>query len=97
MSDQKERKSVTFGDVITRTDKATGQAETNEEGVPKEYFLKCWVPDDVDEAGIGQPSIIITKDRYLNFRLLEAKEIDAMPDWKKPLAQLKCWISLKRK
>jgi hypothetical protein len=91
-----ERKSVTLGDVIVRTDKETGKPTKELDGTPVEYFLKCWIPNDVDEAGIGEPSIVLTKDRYINFRLLEEKEVNEMPEWKRAVAQLKAWISLKK-
>ena len=94
MSDRGPRKSVTLGDVLIKTDKTTGQYEQTEDGTPKEYYLKCYVPDDVDEAGIGEPNIIIKRDDYLNLRLHDDNEIKDMPDWKKPIAQLRCWKSL---
>jgi len=97
MSERGPRKSVTLGDVLIKTDKATGQYEQDANGVPKEYYLKCYVPDDVDEAGIGEPNIIIKRDDYLNLRLPTEDEVKDMPDWKKPIAQLRCWKSLIKK
>ena len=98
MTSQREpRKSVTLGDVLIKTDKTTGEFKANADGVPEEYYLKCWVPDDVDEAGIGCANIIIRRDDYLNLRLPTDDEIKDMPDWKKKVAQLKCWKSLVKK
>lgn len=97
MSEQRERKSVTLGDVLIKTDKKTGEYKQNPEGVPEEYYLKCYVPDDVDEANIGEPNIIIRRDDYLNLRLPTEQEVKEMPDWKKPLAQLRVWKSLFKK
>jgi hypothetical protein len=94
---KKPRKTVTLGDVMIRTDKDTGKPTKEVDGTPAEYFLKVWIPDDVDEAGIGQASIVLTKDRYINFRLLEDKEVQDMPEWKRKVAQLKAWIGIEQK
>lgn len=93
------RKSITLGDVVKSTDKASGapkQLEKDGEMLDS-FSLKVYIPEDVDQAGIGQPSIILTKDMYINFRVHSGKEIEDMPDWKKAVAQLKAWINLPEK
>lgn len=90
------RKSVTIGDVIQSTDKASGKVKQIEkDGQMLDTFsLQVYIPTDVDQAGIGEPSLILKKGDYLNLRVLSDKEIASMPDWKRPLAQLKAWINL---
>lgn len=93
------RKSITLGDVVKSTDKATGkEKQLEKDGEMLDTFsLKVFIPDDVDQAGIGQPSVILTKDMYLNFRVHSGKEIEEMPVWKRKVAQLKAWINLPEK
>lgn len=93
------RKSITLGDVVKSTDKATGaDKKLEKDGEMLDSFsLKVFIPDDIDMAGIGQPSIILTKDQYINFRVHSGKEIDSMPEWKQKSAQLKAWINLPEK
>ena len=93
------RKSVTIGDVIQSTDKASGKVkQVEKDGQMLDTFaLQVFIPTDVDQAGIGEPSMIIKKGDYINLRVLSDQEIAKMPDWKKPLAQLKAWINLPSK
>lgn len=90
------RKSVTIGDVIQSTDKASGKVkQVEKDGQMLDTFsLQVYIPDDVDQAGIGAPSLILKKGDYLNLRVLSDKEISSMPEWKQKLAQLKAWINL---
>lgn len=93
------RKSVTLGDVVKSTEKGSDQVKLiSKDGEDLETFhLQIYVPDDCDQAGIGEPSIVLRKGDYVNLRLHSQKEIDSMPDWKKGIAQLKAWINLKEK
>jgi len=94
MSEFKERKTITLGEVCQKSDFKTKEVEVNEEGICVNYYLKCWIPDDVDQAGIGEPSIVVKRNSYLNFRLVRDEEREKFPDWKKDIAQLACWFSL---
>jgi hypothetical protein len=93
------RKSVTIGDVVKSTEKGSEAVKTvSKDGEDLETFhLQIYIPDDVDQAGIGEPSLILKKGDYINLRLHSQKEIDSMPAWKQGLAQLKAWINLKEK
>lgn len=91
MAYDKPRKSVTLGEMCMKSDYKT------KEIVEGEYNLKVWIPDDVDQAGIGQPSLVLTKESYLNFRQLSEEDLGKMPDWKKEIAQLSCWMMLGKK
>lgn len=99
MSQNGPRTSVTLGDVIKSTDRATNSPKiVSKDGEDLESFsLQIYIPNDVDEAKIGEPSVILRKGQYINFRLHSNKEIGEMPDWKRPLAQLKAWMSLGKK
>lgn len=90
------RTSVTIGDVVQSTEKGSDKVKQLEkDGQMLDTFsLKVYIPDDVDQAGIGEPSLILKKDQFINLRVLSDKEIASMPDWKRPLAQLKAWINL---
>jgi hypothetical protein len=93
------RKSVTIGDVLKSTKKGTDEpVQIEKDGQLLDSFsLKVYIPDDVDQAGIGQPSLVITKDMYINMRVHSDKEVSSMPDWKQKTAQLKAWINLSEK
>lgn len=90
------RKSVTIGDVLKSTEKGTDKAKTIEKDGQKldTFSLQVYIPNDVDEAGIGEPSLILKKGQYLNFRVHSDAEVSQMPSWKSAVAQLKCWINL---
>lgn len=45
------------------------------------YQIKVYIPDDVDEAGIGEPSIVLKKDQYINARALSEFEVSRLPDF----------------
>jgi hypothetical protein len=92
------RKSINIGDVLKSTEKGSDvvkQVEKDGEQLDT-FHLQIYVPDDVDQAGIGEPSIVLKKGDYVNLRLHSTKEIGEMPDWKQKVAQLKAWINLKQ-
>lgn len=93
------RKSVNLGDVIRSTEKGSDQVkQVEKDGQMLDTFsMQVYIPDDVDQAGIGEPSLVIKKGSYINFRLHSDKEINEMPVWKQKVAQLKAWINLKDK
>lgn len=93
------RTSVNIGDVLKSTEKGTDNAKQIEkDGQMLDTFsLQVYIPTDVDQAGIGEPSIILKKGDYVNFRVPSDKEVDQMPDWKKKVVQLKAWLNLKSK
>lgn len=90
------RTSVTLGDVLKSTEKGTEKPKQLEkDGQMLDTFsLQVYIPDDVDQAGIGEPSVIIKKGQYINFRVHSDKEVESMPEWKKSVAQLKAWINI---
>ena len=49
----------------------------------QEYQVRVYIPDDVDEAGIGEPSIVLKKDQFINARALSADEKARLPDFLK--------------
>lgn len=90
------RSSVTLGDVLKSTEKGTEKPKQLEkDGQMLDTFsLQVYIPDDVDMAGIGEPSVILKKGQYINFRVHSDKEVESMPEWKKSVAQLKAWINI---
>jgi hypothetical protein len=80
-----ERKTLTIGDVVISTDKQTGKYDTTEDGMPTRYHLKVFLPEGTD-------SVILKSGDYINFRAVDGKDLEKMPDWKKPLVQLRAWI-----
>lgn len=92
------RKSINIGDVLKSTEKGTEKVkQVEKDGEMLDTFhLQIYIPDDVDQAGIGEPSIVLRKSDYINLRVHSEKEVGEMPDWKKGLAQLKAWINLKQ-
>jgi hypothetical protein len=90
------RKSVTIGDVLKSTEKGTEIVKQIEKDgqMLDSFSIKVYIPDDVDQAGIGQPSLILRREDYINFRVHSDKEVSEMPDWKQKVAQLKAWINL---
>lgn len=93
------RTSVNIGDVLKSTEKGSDIAKQVEKDGQKldSFSLKVYIPDDVDQAGIGQPSLVLRRDDYINFRVPSDKEVEQMPDWKKKVAQLKAWINFRTK
>lgn len=49
----------------------------------QEYQVRVYIPDDVDEAGIGEPSIVLKKDQFINARALSQAEVAKLPDFLK--------------
>lgn len=93
---EKNLKTVTLGDVLVQTDKSSGLPKETIKGpdgedMPKLYYLKVSVPEGVDEAGLGEPSMVLKNGDFLNFRVPDEKEIGDMPDWKAEKIQLICW------
>ena len=83
MSDKK-RTTVTIGDVLQSTKKDTGEPMLTKDGL-QQYSLQVWLPDDVKE-------VTLKKGDYINFRQLSDEDVEKMPDWKKPLAQIRAWV-----
>lgn len=93
------RKSVTIGDVIKSTEKGSeAPKQIEKDGQMLDTFaLQVYIPDDVDQAGVGEPSLILRKGQYINLRVHSDKEIGEMPAWKQKVAQLKAWINFSDK
>lgn len=43
------------------------------------YTVKVYIPDDVDEAGIGEPSIVLKRDQFIDARGLTEFEVSKLP------------------
>lgn len=88
-----QRKSAPLGDLQLREKKDDqGQFVSDlfevrdQNGNPtgeylEQYQIKVYIPDDVDEAGIGEPSVVLKKDQFINARALSAAEKDRLPDF----------------
>ena len=63
----------------------------------QKYTMKVYIPDDVDEAGIGEPSIVLKKDQYVEGRALSSKEIGKLPEFLRDKVAVKLGVSLNRK
>jgi hypothetical protein len=91
----KERKSAPLGDLqVAETKDENGNwvpdlyEVRDKDGNPtgeylQKYQLKVYIPEDVDEAGIGEPSIVLKKDQFINARALSEFEISRLPDFLK--------------
>lgn len=91
----KERKSTPLGDLqMAETKDENGNfvpdlfEVRDKDGNPtgeylQKYQLKVYIADGVDEAGIGEPSIVLKKDQFINARALSEFEIDRLPDFLK--------------
>lgn len=90
------RTSVNIGDVLKSTEKGTETVKQIEkDGQMLDTFsLQVYIPDDVDQAGIGEPSLILKKGQYINLRVPSDKEVGQMPEWKQKVVQLKAWMNL---
>ena len=86
------RKSANIGDLQCKEDYKDGAYENSlyevrgQDGTPtgeylQNYQIKVYIPDDVDEAGIGEPSLVLKKDQYINARALSEFEIGRLPDF----------------
>jgi len=88
-------RTVTLGDVLISTDKQGKPTEVivgpDGEERPKLFYLKASIPEGVDEAGIGEPSMVIKNGDFLNFKIPDDEEVEKMPDWKQEKIQLVCW------
>ena len=87
-----QRKAAPLGDLAIkeRKNENTGQFEPDlyvvkdKNGNPTgeyalQYSLKVYIPDDVDEANCGEPSIVLKKDQYINARALTEEECSKLP------------------
>lgn len=91
----KERKSAPLGDLQvkeTKNEQGVFQPDLfevrDQNGNPtgeylEQYQVKVYIPDDVDEAGIGEPSIVLKKDQFINARALSQFEKERLPDFLK--------------
>ena len=90
---QRERKSFTLGDLKlkenynqdTKTFEQSFYDIKDEHGNVieslEEYELKIYIADDIDEAGIGEPSVVLKKDQFINARALSQAERERLPDF----------------
>lgn len=104
------RKSIPLGDLQVKEKKneQTGAFEPDyyevrdKNGQPtgeyvEKYSVRIYIPDDIDEAGIGEPSIILKRDQFLDARGLTEFERNRLPDYlKNPDGSVKvaCKLSL---
>jgi hypothetical protein len=63
------------------------------------YSIKTYIAPDVDEAGLGRPSIILEADQFIDARALSQEEIARLPDFLKnadgsPKVQVKLSIQV---
>lgn len=110
----KERKSSPLGDLTlaeTKDDNGNFVPDLfevrDQNGNPtgeylQKYKLKVYISDGVDEAGIGEESIILKKDQFINARALSAAEVERLPDFMKnedgsPKVACKLSVSMNRK
>lgn len=68
----------------------------------QKYQLKVYIPDDVDEANCGEPSIVLKRDQFINARALTQFEIERLPDFLKdengnPKVACKLSVGMNRK
>jgi hypothetical protein len=106
----KERKSAPLGDMVIKENYdaesktfSQGYFEVRDrDGNPtgellEQYSVKVYLPDDVDEAGIGEPSIILKKDQFLDARALSQAEKERLPEHLKGKVVCKLNIAMNRK
>ena len=109
-----ERKSAPLGDLqVAQTKDENGNwvddlyEVRDKNGNPtgeyvQRYQLKVFIPDDVDEAGIGEPSVVLKRDQFINARALTEYEIGKLPDFLKnedgsPRVACKMSVQMNRK
>lgn len=104
------RKSATIGDLQVKEKKneQTGRFEPDlfevrdKNGNPtgeylQRYSLRVYIPDDLDEAGIGEPSIVLKRDQFIDARGLSEDERNRLPDFLKNAdgsAKVACKLSI---
>jgi hypothetical protein len=49
----------------------------------QKYSIRTYIADDVDECGIGEPSIMLKRDQFIDARALSQEEIARLPDFLK--------------
>lgn len=65
----------------------------------QKYSVRTYIADGVDEAGIGEPSIVLKRDQFIDARALSQEEIARLPDFLKnadgsPKVQVKLSIQV---
>tara|TARA_R100001086_G_scaffold246217_2_gene178138 strand:- start:170 stop:505 length:336 start_codon:yes stop_codon:yes gene_type:complete len=104
----KERKSAPLGDMSVATTKdengnwVDDLYQVYKDGKPTEeytqkYQIRVYIPDDVDEAGIGEPSIVLKRDQFINARALSQEEENNLPDFLKGRVPCKLSVQMNRK
>lgn len=92
----KQRKSAQIGDLQVK-EKYNEQTKSfepdlfevrDQNGNPtgeytQRYSVRIYIPDDVDEAGIGEPSIVLKRDQFIDARGLTEYERSRLPDFLK--------------
>lgn len=63
----------------------------------EQYQIKVYIPADVDEAGIGEPSIVLKADQFIDARALSQAEKDRLPESMKGKVMCKLSVSMERK
>lgn len=108
-----ERKSAQIGDLQVK-EKYNEQTKSfepdlfevrDQKGQPtgeytQRYSVRIYIPDDVDEAGIGEPSIVLKRDQFIDARGLTEYERSRLPDFlKNPdgSSKVACKLSIQTK
>jgi len=47
------------------------------------YSVRTYISDDIDEGNVGEPSIVLRKDQFIDARALSQEEIARLPDFLK--------------
>lgn len=63
----------------------------------EEYQIRVYIPEDVDESGCGEPSIVLKRDQFINARALSQEERDRLPESLKGKVMCKLNVSMGRK
>lgn len=63
----------------------------------EQYQIKVFLPDDVDEANCGEPSIVLKKDQFINARALSQAEKERLPQALQGKVMCKLTVDLNRK
>lgn len=98
----KERKYIPMGELQIKESKNDAGAfepeyvELDGEKLQK-YTMKVYIPDDVDEAGIGEPSIVLKRDQFIDGRALSSVELGKLPEFMREKVVVKLGCSANRK
>lgn len=49
----------------------------------QKYSVRTYISEGVDEAGIGEPSIVLRRDQFIDARALSQEEMSKLPDFLK--------------